>query len=273
VTSAGSTIARLAAAALLALLLFPVYWMLVASLTPESRLFQSPALLPSALSFDHYRTLFEERDFLIPIRNSLVVAAMTTLVVLPVAVPCAYAIARLRFRGRGLLLALILAVSMFPQISIVSPLYLLLRELALLDTYPGLVVPYVTFSAPLAVWLLTGFLRHLPSDLEEAAMLDGASRVRALWDVIVPLAAPGVASAAILTFLYCWNEFLFALSFTLSPDRHTVPVAVTLFRGRYQVPWGQVLAATVVATVPAALLVLTFQRRIVAGLTAGASKG
>ena len=174
---------------------------------------------------------------------------MTTVVALPVAALCAYALARLRFRGRGLLLALILAVSMFPQISIVPPLYLMLRELRLLDTYPASSFPYVTFSAPLAVWLLTGFFRQLSPELEEAAMLDGASRVRALWDVVLPLAAPGVATAAILTFLYCWNEFLFALSFTLGPDRYTVPVAVTLFRGRYQVPWGQVLAATVVATI------------------------
>ena len=267
------SVAGAAGLALLTLLLFPIYWMVVASVTPESRLFQSPPLVPGALSADHYRALFDERNFLIPIRNSLVVAAMTTAVTLPIAALCAYALARLRFRGRGLLLALILAVSMFPQISIVPPLYLLLRELRLLDTYPGLVLPYITFSAPLAVWLLTGFFRQLSSDLEEAAMLDGASRLRALWDVILPLAAPGVATAAILTFLYCWNEFLFALSFTLGPDRYTVPVAVMLFRGRYQVAWGQVLAATVVATLPLALLVLAFQRRIVAGLTAGGSKG
>jgi ABC-type glycerol-3-phosphate transport system permease component len=269
----GSYAARLAGTALVTLLLFPIYWMTASSVTPESRLFQSPPLLPNAPSLDHYRALFDQRDFLIPIRNSIIVAAMTTMVALPVATLCAYALARLRFRGRGLLLALILAVSMFPQISIVPPLYLILRELRLLDTYPGLVLPYVTFCAPLAVWLLTGFFRQLSPELEDAAMLDGASRVRALWDVVLPLAAPGVATAAILTFLYCWNEFLFALSFTLGPDRYTVPVAVTLFRGRYQVPWGQVLAATVVATLPVALLVLTCQRRIVAGLTAGASKG
>jgi ABC-type glycerol-3-phosphate transport system permease component len=257
----------------LMVLLFPIYWMFNASVAPESRLFESPPLVPTELSLEQYRALFDERDFLVPIRNSLVVAAATTVVAVPVAVLCAYALARLRFRGRGPLLALILAVSMFPQISIVPPMYLLLRELRLLDTYPGLVLPYVTFSAPLAVWLLTGFFRQLSPDLEEAAMLDGASRVRALWDVVLPLAAPGVATAGILTFLYCWNEFLFALSFTLGPDRYTVPVAVTLFRGRYQVPWGEVLAATVVATIPAALLVLMCQRRIVAGLTAGASKG
>lgn len=265
--------AVVAGTGLLMLLFFPIYWMIVASLAPESQLFVAPSLVPYAPTLDHYRALFDERGFLIPIRNSVIVAGMTTGVALPVAAACAYALARLRFRGRGLLLALILAVSMFPQISIVPPLFLILRELRLLDTYPGLVLPYVTFAAPLAVWLLTGFFRQLPLDLEDAAMIDGASRLRTLWDVVLPLAAPGVATAAILTFLYCWNEFLFALSFTLGPERHTVPVAVTLFRGRYQVPWGQVLAATVVATIPVALLVVAFQRRIVAGLTAGASKG
>ena len=269
----GRAAASIAAAALLAVLLFPIYWMLASSVAPEAQLFSTPSLLPRAPSFDHYRALFDERDFLIPIRNSLVVAGLTTLATLPLAACCAYAFARLRFPGRGLLLALILAVSMFPQMSIVPPLYLILRELRLLDTYPGLVLPYITFSAPLAVWLLTGYFRQLSPELEEAALLDGASRVRALRDVVLPLAAPGVATAAILTFLYCWNEFLFALSFTLGPERYTVPVAVTLFRGRYQVPWGQVLAATVMATVPVAILVAAFQRRIIAGLTAGASKG
>jgi ABC-type glycerol-3-phosphate transport system permease component len=259
--------------ALLVVLAFPIYWMLVASLTPEARLFASLPLLPSAVSFEHYRALFDERNFLVPIANSLIVAALTTAVALPVAAPCAYALARLRFAGKGALLALILAVSMFPQISIVPTLYLLLRELRLINTYPGLVLPYVTFSTPLCIWLLHGYFRQLSPDLEEAAMIDGASRVRALRDVVLPLAAPGLATAAILTFLYCWNEFLFALSFTLGPERYTVPVAVTLFRGRYQVPWGQVLAATVVATIPVVLMVLAFQRRIVAGLTAGASKG
>jgi ABC-type glycerol-3-phosphate transport system permease component len=254
-------------------MLLPIYWMAVSSLTPETRLFQSAPLPPDVLSLDHYRALFDERNFLTPIRNSLIVAAATTMVSVPVAALCAYAVARLRFRGKGVLLALVLAVSMFPQISIVPSLYLILRELRLLDTYPGLVLPYVTFSAPLAVWLLTAFFRQLPVELEEAALVDGASRMRALRDVVLPLAAPGLTTAAILTFLYCWNEFLFALSFTLGPDRYTVPVAVTFFRGRYQVPWGQVLAGTVVATVPVALLVVTSQRRIVAGLTAGARKG
>ena len=162
---------------------------------------------------------------------------------------------------------------MFPQISIVAPLYLLLRELSLLNTYPGLVLPYLSFAMPLTIWLLVGFFRQLPRDLENAAFVDGASRLRTIREIVLPLAWPGLATTAILTFLYSWNEFLFALSFTLGPERHTVPVAITLFRGQYQVPWGQVLAAAVVATVPVALVVLAAQRRIVSGLTAGAVKG
>jgi ABC-type glycerol-3-phosphate transport system permease component len=257
---------------LLTALLIPIYGMIVASVTPEPSLVSAP-LVPGAFSLEHYRALFDERDFLIPIRNSLVVAAATTALAIPLAAACAYALARLRMRGRGLILSVMLAVSMFPQISIVGPLYLILRELHLLNTYPGLVLPYLTFSTPLAVWLLTAFFRQLPRDLEEAAMIDGASRLRAAWDVVLPLAAPGIASAAILTFLYCWNEFLFALSFTLGPERYTVPVSIMLFRSRYQIPWGEVLAATVVASIPVVILILTCQRRIVAGLSAGTSKG
>jgi ABC-type glycerol-3-phosphate transport system permease component len=261
------------AGCLLLAMLFPIYWMVAASLTPELSLSGSGALVSGSVSLDHYRALFDARDFLIPIRNSLVVAALTTAVSLPVAAGCAYALARLPMRGRTLVLALTLAVSMFPQISIVAPLYLILRELGLLNTYPGLVLPYLTFSTPLAVWLLTAFFRQLPRDLEEAAMIDGASRLRAAWQIVLPLALPGIASTAILTFLYCWNEFLFALSFTLGPERYTVPVSIMLFRSRYQIPWGEVLAATVIASVPVVLLVVTCQRRIVAGLSAGATKG
>jgi ABC-type glycerol-3-phosphate transport system permease component len=252
---------------------FPVYWAVVASFTPEARLFQSPSLFPRDLVLEHYRALFTERNFWIPIRNSLIVAGATTIICVTLGAFCAYALARLQFRGKVALLGFILAVGMFPQISVVSPLYLLLRSLHLINTYPGLVLPYLTFSMPLTVWLMVGFFRQLPAELEEAAMVDGASRFRAFWEVIVPLALPGIATTAILTFVYSWNEFLFALSFTLGPDRQTVPVAIALFRGMYQVPWGQILAAAVVATAPVTLLVLAFQRRIVQGLTAGAVKG
>ena len=252
---------------------FPFYWAILSSFTPEARLFQAPSLLPSQLVLDHYRALFSERNFWLPIRNSLIVAGSTTVFCVALGALCAYALARLEFRGKALLLGSILAVGMFPQISVVSPLYLLLRELRLINTYPGLVLPYLTFAMPLTVWLLVGFFRQLPGELEEAAMVDGASRLRAFWEVIVPLAVPGIATTAILTFVYSWNEFLFALSFTLGPERQTVPVAIALFRGQYQVPWGQILAAAVVATLPVTLLVLAFQRRIVQGLTAGAVKG
>ena len=252
---------------------FPLYWIVISSLTPEAALFGTPALVPRTIVLDHYRALFDERDFWVPIRNSLVVAGSTTVLAVTLGSLAAYALARLRFRGKSVMLAAVLAVAMFPQISVVAPLYLVLRELRLIDTYPGLVLPYMTFAMPLTIWLLVAYFRQLPRELEEAGMMDGASRLRVFREVILPLAAPGLATTAILTFLYCWNEFLFALSFTLGPDRHTVPVAIALFRGQYQVPWGQILAAAVVATVPVAILVLAFQRRIVQGLTAGAVKG
>ncbi len=265
--------ALVAVAGLVLATAFPFYWAIVSSFTPEARLFQAPSLIPHTFVGDHYRALFTEREFWVPIRNSLVVAGTTTAFCVTVGALCAYALARLRFRGKALLLGVVLAVSMFPQISVISPLYLLLRSLHLINTYPGLVLPYLTFAMPLTVWLLVGIFRQLPAELEEAAMVDGASRLRTFREVVVPLALPGLATTAILTFVYSWNEFLFALSFTLGPERQTVPVAIALLRGMYQVPWGQILAASIVATAPVALLVLAFQRRIVQGLTAGAVKG
>jgi ABC-type glycerol-3-phosphate transport system permease component len=262
-----------AAGGLVVLSAFPILWMVLASLVPESRLFDARGLWNGPFVFDHYRALFSERDFLVPIRNSLIVAGTTTVFAVTLGGACAYALARLRFRGRYTILAFVLAVSMFPQISLVAPLYLLLREAGLINTYPGLVLPYLTFAMPLTIWLLVGYFRQLPADLEEAAALDGAGRLRTLVEIVAPLAWPGIATTAILTFVYCWNEFLFALSFTLGPERYTVPVAIALFRGQYQVPWGQILAAAVVATAPVILLVIFFQRRITQGLTAGAVKG
>jgi len=263
-------------AALVALMLFtlfPFYWAIVASLTSDAALFRDPSLWPGHVIFDHYRALFTERDFITPIRNSLVVAGTTTIFCLIVGTLAAYALARIEFRGKAAIMGFILAVTMFPQISIVSPLYLLLRSLHLIDTYPGLIMPYMTFAMPLTVWVLTGSIRQIPKDLEEAAHVDGASRVQSFTKILLPLAVPSLATTGILTFIYCWNEFLFALSFTLGPERQTVPVAIALFRGQYQVPWGEILAAAVVATAPVAAMVLVFQRRIVQGLTAGAVKG
>jgi ABC-type glycerol-3-phosphate transport system permease component len=253
--------------------LFPFYWSIVASVTPDAALFRSPSLWPQHIIGDHYRALFVDRDFITPIRNSLIVAGTTTIFCLAVGTLAAYALARLDFKGKAPIMAFILAVTMFPQISIVSPLYLLLRSLHLIDTYPGLIMPYMTFAMPLTVWVLTGSIRQIPKDREEAAHVDGATRRQSFMKILLPLAVPSLATTGILTFIYCWNEFLFALSFTLGPERQTVPVAIALFRGQYQVPWGEILAAAVVATAPVAALVLFFQRRIVQGLTAGAVKG
>lgn len=260
-------------AALVAALLGPLYWAVLSSLTPEPRLFAAPGLVPRALVLTHYRALFEDHDFWVPVANSLIVAGTTTVVSVVLGALCAYATARLRFRGKAPILAFVLAVSMFPQIAIVSPLYMVLRAAGLLNTYPGLVLPYLSFAMPLTIWLLDGYFRQLPLDLEEAALVDGAGRLRTLKEIVLPLAWPGLATTAILTFLYSWNEFLFALSFTLGPERYTVPVAIALFRGQYQVPWGQILAGAVVATVPVAAVVMVAQRRITAGLTSGAVKG
>ena len=259
--------------AVICLTALPLVWMLLASFVPESRLFESRALWRGPFVADHYRALFDERNFWVPIRNSLIVAGTTTILAVTLGGACAYALARMRFRGRYAILAFVLAVSMFPQISLVAPLYLVLREAGLINTYPGLVLPYLTFAMPLTIWLLVGYFRQLPADVEEAAAMDGAGLMRTLVEIVAPLAWPGIATTAILTFVYCWNEFLFALSFTLGPERYTVPVAIALFRGQYQVPWGQILAAAVVATLPVILLVVLFQRRITQGLTAGAVKG
>jgi len=266
-------VAPLLAALLGAAIALPLLWALVGSLAPRGALAGAGSPLPDRLVLDHYRALFTEREFWRPIASSLIVAGSTTVLCLLLATPCAYALTRLAFPGRRAVLALVLAVAMFPQIAIVSPLYALLRAVGLIDTYPGLVLPYLTFSMPLAIWLLASHFRSLPPDLEEAGRVDGAGRVRTLLELVLPLALPGLATTAILTFLYCWNEFLFALPFTVGPDHRTVPVAITLFRGRYQVPWGEILAGAIVASAPVAVLVFAFQRRLVGGLTSGAVKG
>lgn len=252
---------------------FPVYWAIASSFAPEATLFEVPPVVPTQFTLDHYRALFDQRQFWLPMRNSLVVASATTVLAIVIATLAAYSLTRIHFRGRTFLLAVVLAVSMLPQVSLVPPLYLGLRAAHLLDTYTGLVLPYLSFALPLSIWLLVGYFRQLPSEIEDAARIDGASRMQALRHVVLPLAWPGVATAAILTFLYCWNEFIFALSFTLGPERQTAPVAIALFRGRYQVPWGEILAAAVVTTLPVVAVVVAFQRRIVEGLTAGAMKG
>src|SRR5262245_51611401 len=205
---------------------FPVYWTIVSSFAPEARLFDVPPVVPTDVTLAHYRALFDQRQFWLPMRNSLIVAASTTALAVFIGTLAAYALTRLAFRGRTVLLAAVLAVSMLPQVSLVPPLYLALRAAHLIDTYTGLVLPYLSFALPLSIWLLVGYFRQLPLEVEDAALVDGATRSQALRHILLPLAWPGIAASAIVTFLYCWNEFIFALSFTLGPERQTAPVAI-----------------------------------------------
>ncbi len=264
----GLTFAALAAATFC---VGPFFWQLLTSLRPEPELTRLG--LPSSISLDSYRAVFEGSPFARVMLNSLVVAVATTVVCLSLGSLAAFALAKLEVPGRRLLLGGALAASMFPPIATVGPLFLVIRALGLRDQLAGLVLPYATFSLPLTLWLLTSFFRELPDDLYRAARVDGCSPFQAFWRVLLPLAAPGLATTAILVFIFSWNEFLYALTFTSSPAHRTVPVAIALFAAEHAEPWGQIAAASVIVTLPLIILTLIFQRRIVAGLTTGSVKG
>lgn len=258
--------------------LIPVLWLISISLKPPDEL-TDQRFIPQSVSFDNYKSLFEggidDSPFIKPLINSIAIALITTVIAIVLASFCAYAIARLEFPGKRLILAGALAIAMFPPISTVGPLFDMWRALGLYDTYPGLIIPYLTFSLPLAIYVLVAFFREIPWELEQAAQVDGATPFQAFTKVIVPLAAPGVFTAAILVFIFCWNDFLFAISLTSSDASRTVPAALAFFTGEssFTAPTGSIAAAAVVVTLPIIVFVLFFQRRIVAGLTAGAVKG
>jgi trehalose/maltose transport system permease protein len=258
--------------------LIPVLWLISISLKPPEEL-TDQRFIPASVSFDNYKSLFEggidDSPFIKPLINSIAIALITTVISIVLASFCAYAIARLEFPGKRVILAGALAIAMFPPISTVGPLFDMWRALGLYDTYLGLIIPYLTFSLPLAIYVLVAFFREIPWDLEQAAQVDGATPFQAFTKVIVPLAAPGVFTAAILVFIFCWNDFLFAISLTSSDASRTVPAALAFFTGEssFTAPTGSIAAAAVVVTVPIIVFVLIFQRRIVAGLTAGAVKG
>ncbi len=260
----------LAAGAFLAFFLGPFAWQALTSLWPEAELGRA---FPTALTLRSYADVLAARDFGRAILNSVVVAAASTALALAVAAPAAFAVAKLEFRGRRLLLGTALAVAMFPPIATVSPLYVTLRALGLLDRLAGLVLPDATFALPLTLWLLTTTFRAIPDEIYRAAQADGCTPFQAFRLVLLPLAAPGLATAAILVFIFSWNELLFALTFLATPSRRTVPVAIALFSGEHLEPWGEIAAASILATLPLVALTLAFQRRIVSGLTAGAVKG
>jgi trehalose/maltose transport system permease protein len=253
---------------------FPFYYALVSSLRSGSELFV-PALWPEHLDLRNYAQIFLQQNFGRSIVNSLVVALGVVGVSLLLGLGAAWALGRVQFRGRALLLMTILGVSMFPQVAVLSGMFELISALGLYDTLPGLGLANLVLTLPFTVWVLTTFMRELPRELEEAAYVDGASPALLLRRVFLPLLWPAMVPAGLLAFIVAWNEFLFALTFALSPDARTVPVAIALLSGgsSQELPWGPIMAASVVVTVPLVLLVLVFQRRIVAGLTAGAVKG
>lgn len=264
----------LTATAVLVYALLPVVWLLSLSLKPAGDL-SDGRFLPRSISLEHYRAVFGDAQFPAALVNSLGIGAIATLISVAFATLAAYAIVRLRFPGRRLVLLGALAVAMFPPIAIVGPLFDLWRQLGLFDTWAGLIVPYVGLTLPLALWTISAFFRDIPWELEQAARIDGATRLGALRHAILPLAAPGLFASAILVFLFVWNDFLFAIALTSTTDSRTVPAAIAFFTGssRFELPTGSIAAASILVTLPVTLLIVLLQRRIVAGLTAGAVKG
>ena len=254
--------------------LFPFYWLVNISLKTGSDL-ASVDFIPPNPTLENYKSIFQNDDFTRALANSAIVALTTTVLGLVVGSFCAYALARLKMNFKFLLLGIVLTISTFPQIAIAAPLFRLWTDIGLYNTLIGLVIPYLTFALPLSIYILVSFFREIPRDLEEAALVDGATNFEAFRKVIIPLAAPGLATTAILVFIAAWNEFLLASTLTSSREARTTPVAISQFTGssQFEIPLGTQSAASVVVAIPLVILVLLFQKRIVAGLTAGAVKG
>jgi multiple sugar transport system permease protein len=254
--------------------LFPFYWLINISLKTGTDL-RSGSVYPPSPTLDNYQSIFHNGDFTRGLLNSAVVSLTTTVAALTIGSFCAYALARLRFKGKFAILAIVLSITTFPAIAIAAPLFRLWSNIGIYNTWIGLIIPNLTFALPLSIYILVSFFKEIPKDLEEAALVDGATYFQAFRKVVVPLAAPGLATAGILTFIGTWNEFLFAITLTSSPNARTVPAAIAFFTGstQFDVPLGTISAASVVISIPLIILVLFFQKRIVAGLTAGAVKG
>jgi multiple sugar transport system permease protein len=253
--------------------LIPVAWITSISLKTPTQVADRKFF--SGISFDNYDVIFSDDTFIAALVNSIGIASIATLISIVLAAMCAYATSRLDFTGKTLILSGALAVAMFPPISIVGSLFDMWRSVGLFDTWAGLIIPYMTFTLPLAIYTLSAFFREIPWELEQAAQVDGATPFQAFRKIIVPLAAPGVFTAAILVFIFAWNDFIFANTLTSTDNARTVPAALAFFTGasQFEQPIGAICAASVVVTVPIIVMVLIFQRRIVAGLTAGAVKG
>jgi len=263
-----------AVAAIVVFCLFPFYWLINTSLKTGADL-SGAALLPPSPTPDNYTSIFEDTAFTNALRNSAIIAGSVTVLSLLIGSFAGYAIARLHLPFKFLILAIVLSISTFPPIAIAAPVFELWTDIGLYNTYLGLILPSLAFGLPLTVFIMASFFHDIPRELEEAALVDGATRLQAFRKVVVPLAAPGVVTAGLLVFIFAWNEFLFAITLTSTPERRPVPAAIAFFTGsqQFEVPLGTISAASVVVTVPLIILVLIFQRRIVAGLTAGAVKG
>ncbi len=257
--------------------LFPFYWSVITSIKADAEIFFSPpTIFPLSFNPANYPKAFASTspEFAKDLLNSFIEAGCATIISLIFGSLCAYAIARMKFRGKGITLAVILSVNMFPFIAMVGPLYVFFTGgFYVYNTYVAVIIPYIVIALPLTVWFLTSFFRDLPPDLEEAALVDGDTRLGALWHVVLPLTAPGVFTTAILSFIAAWNDFLFGLTLTNDANAQPVTVAIPLFNGEHQIAYGEIAAAAVIVTIPLIILVLIFQRRIVSGLTAGAVKG
>ncbi|MBV9491282.1 MAG: carbohydrate ABC transporter permease [Verrucomicrobia bacterium] len=251
----------------------PFLWQMSTSFQLDRELVSgSPKLLPDPVTFEHFTTIFVEKSFHRYIINSAIVAVSTTMLCLLFGSIAAYALARLDIRGRFGILGFVLGVSMFPQIAIVAPLYVLASNFGWLDTYRVLVVVYLALGLPLVVWVLFGYFRAIPLTIDEAARIDGARPLRIFFQIILPMSLPAVVTTGLLCFIAAWNEFMFALAFTSDIKHQTVPVGIANFTGLHYVPWGDIAAASVVVTLPLVLLVLFFERHIISGLTGGAVK-
>jgi multiple sugar transport system permease protein len=258
----------------IALALIPILWLVSLSFkTPAAIL--DPSFLPAQWTWGNYSSILQNTQFIRPLINSIGIGLISTLIAVVLASMAAYAVARLQFPGKSVLIGMSLLIAIFPQISLITPLFSIERRLGLFNTWPGLIIPYIAFGLPLGIYTLSAFFREIPWELEKAAKMDGATPFQAFVKVIAPLAAPGMVTTAILVFMACWNDFLFAISFTSTTASRTAPASIAYFSGGsvFTTPTGPISAAAVVITIPIVIFVLFFQRRIVAGLTSGAVKG
>ncbi|MDP6352092.1 MAG: carbohydrate ABC transporter permease [Alphaproteobacteria bacterium] len=264
----------LGAGAFLAFTLFPVYWAAVSSLESGAALFTID-YWPRDPAWENYSDVFADQPFGRNIANSVIVATLTVGLSLALAAGAGFALGRVSFRGRRLMLAVVLATTMFPQVAVLAGMFELIRGLGLYNNLAGLALSYLLFTLPFTVWVVTTFMRQVPAEIEAAALIDGAPPWRVVWSILLPLVRPGLVTAGLLAFIGAWNEFLFALTFTLTDAARTVPVAIALISGasQYELPWGRIMAASVIVTLPIVALAAVFQRRIATGLAAGAIKG